>query len=395
MSNIVIYLPNEPLGKQGGMERATHGLAEMLRDAGHRVLLLCREKNRLGETYFPPVPLNFMPPGLSRREEQEYLRKLLWEEKTEVLIDQTEGGITGRWGIFNNRAQMEEDSLKLIAVQHSSQYSSLRYYRLVHRRRGASAFSGKFRDFLFNAFVLPLKRRRAWRLQKSLFRELAANYNHIVTLSRGGMEEFRLLAPSTPAEKLAAIPNALAPLEDMPVSQEKEPRVLFVGRLDNSVKGVDRLLRIWARAGKAVPGWSLDIVGDGPDAESLKELARELQLSHVSFEGFRNPDPYYRRSSIFCLASTFEGFGLVLPEAMQHGCVPMAFNSYAAARDLILPDRTGILVRPFDEEEYASRLIHLMQDAPLRAVMAQAGPQHAAHFSPARVVREWNSLFQQ
>lgn len=395
MSNIVIYLPNEPLGKQGGMERATHGLAEMLRDAGHRVLLLCREKNRLGETYFPPVPLNFLPPGLSRREEQEYLRKLLWEEKTDILIDQTEGGITGRWGIFNNRPQMEEDGLKLIAVQHSSQYSSLRYYDLVHRRRGASAFSGKLRDFLFNAFVLPLKRRRAWRLQKSLFRELAANYDYIVTLSRGGMEEFRLLAPGTPAEKLAAIPNALAPLEDMPVPQEKEPRVLFVGRLDNSVKGVDRLLRIWARAGKALPDWHLDIVGDGPDAESLKELARELHLTNVSFEGFRNPAPYYRRSSIFCLASTFEGFGLVLPEAMQHGCVPMAFNSYAAVRDLILPDRTGILVQPFDEEEYADRLIRLMQDAPLRAAMAQAGPQHAAHFSPACVVREWNSLFQQ
>lgn len=395
MSNIVIYLPNEPLGKQGGMERATHGLAEMLRDAGHRVLLLCREKNRLGETYFPPVPLNFLPPGLSRREEQEYLRKLLWEEKTDILIDQTEGGITGRWGIFNNRPQMEEDGLKLIAVQHSSQYSSLRYYHLVHRRRGASAFSGKLRDFLFNAFVLPLKRRRAWRLQKSLFRELAANYDHIVTLSRGGMEEFRLLAPGTPAEKLAAIPNALAPLEDRPVPQEKEQRVLFVGRLDNSVKGVDRLLRIWARAGKALPDWHLDIVGDGPDAESLKKLARELHLTNVSFEGFRNPAPYYRRSSIFCLASTFEGFGLVLPEAMQHGCVPMAFNSYAAVRDLILPDRTGILVQPFDEEEYADRLIRLMQDAPLRAAMAQAGPQYAAHFSPACVVREWNSLFQQ
>lgn len=394
MSNIVIYLPYEPLGKQGGMERATHGLAEMLRGAGHRVLLLCREKNRLGETYFPPVPLTFLPSGLSRREEQDYLRKLLWEEKTDVLIDQTEGGITGRWGIFKNRRQMEEDSLKLVAVQHSSQYSSLRYYRLVHKRRGARTFPGKLRNFLFNALALPVKQRRAWRLQKSLFRELAANYDHIVTLSSGGMEEFRLLAPGTPAEKLAAIPNALAPLEDAPVPQEKEKRVLFVGRLDNSVKGVDRLLRIWARAGKALPDWHLDIVGDGPDAARLKELAQRLQLSNVSFEGFRNPAPYYRRSSILCLASTFEGFGLVLPEAMQHGCVPMAFNSYAAVRDLVIPDRTGILVRPFDEEEYARQLIRLTQDAPLRAAMAQAGPQHAALFSPACVVREWNSLFQ-
>lgn len=91
MSNIVIYLPYEPLGKQGGMERATHGLAEMLRDAGHRVLLLCREKNRLGETYFAPVPLAFLPSGLSRSGERDYLLKLLREEKTDVLIDQTEG----------------------------------------------------------------------------------------------------------------------------------------------------------------------------------------------------------------------------------------------------------------------------------------------------------------
>lgn len=394
MSNIVIYLPNEPLGKQGGMERATHALAEMLRDAGHSVLLLCREKNRLGETYYPPVPLTFLPSGLSRREEQEYLLKLLREEKTDVLIDQTEGGIAGRWGIFRKRYQMEADSLRLIAVQHSSQYSSLRYYHLVHKRRGASTFSGKFRNFLFNALVLPLKRRRAQRLQKSLFRDLAANYDHIVTLSRGGMEEFRLLAPGTPAEKLAAIPNALPPLEDAPQAREKEKRVLFVGRLDNSVKGADRLLRIWARAGKAMPDWHLDIVGDGPDAASLKALAQELQLSNVSFEGFRNPEPYYRRSSILCLASTFEGFGLVLPEAMQHGCVPMAFNSYAAVRDLVIPDRTGILVPPFDEEEYARRLILLMQDAPLRAAMAQAGPRHATLFSPACVVQEWNSLFQ-
>ena len=47
MSNIIIYLPNEPLGKQGGMEKATHQLACLLRDSGHNVSLLCQQKNRL------------------------------------------------------------------------------------------------------------------------------------------------------------------------------------------------------------------------------------------------------------------------------------------------------------------------------------------------------------
>lgn len=179
MSNIVIYLPYEPLGKQGGMERATHGLAEMLRDAGHRVLLLCREKNRLGETYFAPVPLAFLPSGLSRSGERDYLLKLLREEKTDVLIDQTEGGVTGRWGIFRTRTQMEEAPVKLVAVQHSSQYSALRYYHLVHKRRGAASFSGKCRDFLFNALALPVKRLRARRLQKAC----SGNWRPIMTAS--------------------------------------------------------------------------------------------------------------------------------------------------------------------------------------------------------------------
>ncbi len=85
MSNIVIYLPNEPLGKQGGMERATHQLAAMLAGEGHRVTLLCRNKNRLGEEYVPPTDLVFLPAALSRKEEQNFLLNLCpgvhWEDR--------------------------------------------------------------------------------------------------------------------------------------------------------------------------------------------------------------------------------------------------------------------------------------------------------------------------
>lgn len=64
----------------------------------------------------------------------------------------------------------------------------------------------------------------------------------------------------------------------------------------------------------------------------LKEMAHKLNLKNISFEGFQEPEPYYARSSLFCLTSTFEGFGLVLAEAMQHGCVPLAFDSYPGSQ---------------------------------------------------------------
>ena len=218
MSNIVIYLPYEPMGKQGGMERATHGLAEMLRDAGHRVLLLCREKNRLGETYFAPVPLAFLPSGLSRSGERDYLLKLLREEKTDVLIDQTEGGVTGRWGIFRTRTQMEEAPVKLVAVQHSSQYSACVVpscpqapgRRLLPENAGTSCSTH-------------------WRSRQAAPGAAAAKkpvsgtggqYDRIVTLSRSGMEN-SAAGSRHACGKLAAIPAPSLTIEAPPLPAGK------------------------------------------------------------------------------------------------------------------------------------------------------------------------------
>lgn len=95
MSNIVIYLPNEPLGKQGGMERATHQLAAMLAGEGHRVTLLCRNKNRLGEEYVPPTDLVFIPAALSRKEEQNFLLNLIRKEKLRASLTRRRAGLWG------------------------------------------------------------------------------------------------------------------------------------------------------------------------------------------------------------------------------------------------------------------------------------------------------------
>ncbi len=73
----------------------------------------------------------------------------------------------------------------------------------------------------------------------------------------------------------------------------------------------------------------------------LKEMAHKLNLKNISFEGFQEPEPYYARSSLFCLTSTFEGFGLVLAEAMQHGCVPWLLTVTRQPETLFCPEKRG------------------------------------------------------
>lgn len=391
MSNIVIYLPNEPLGKQGGMERATHQLAAMLAGEGHRVTLLCRNKNRLGEEYVPPTDLVFIPAALSRKEEQNFLLNLIREREIESIIDQTEGGIVGRWGIFRHRGHMNGVSVKLIAVQHSSQYTYLKHYRTVNRRPSGRGLIGKARSFFYHTLILALKKYRAVLLQRSLFRELASDYDRIVTLSKGGIEEFKKLCPSVPGNKLVCIPNIVEPAV-LSKEERKEPRCLFVGRLDNPSKGVDRLLRIWEKVEKTCPDWHLDIVGDGPDAEMLKDSAQKLGLSRIAFHGFQNPEPYYSRASVFCMTSTFEGFGLVLVEAMQHGCVPVAFDSYPAVRDIISHGENGILVPPFQEEIYSNALTSLINNPGELEKFSRHSLVTSRNFSSSNLAARWAAI---
>ncbi len=126
----------------------------------------------------------------------------------------------------------------------------------------------------------------------------------------------------------------------------------------------------------------------------LKEMAHKLNLKNISFEGFQEPEPYYARSSLFCLTSTFEGFGLVLAEAMQHGCVPLAFDSYPAARDIILPGKTGELIQPFNEQEYANKLISLAANPDDLGILAENAREHIKAFSPSKISVKWNVLIQ-
>ena len=112
---------------------------------------------------------------------------------------------------------------------------------------------------------------------------------------------------------------------------EKENTVLFVGRIDNRSKKIFTLLDIWENID--IDDWKLVIVGDGPDKKEVEKKANKIK--NIEMVGFKVPDEYYKKASIFCMTSIFEGFPMSLTEAMQNGCVPIIFGSFPAAYDII------------------------------------------------------------
>ena len=102
---------------------------------------------------------------------------------------------------------------------------------------------------------------------------------------------------------------------------------------------------------------------------------------------------YFERASVLLMTSVFEGFGLVLTEAMSRGCIPIAFDCYASLRDIITPDSDGFIVQPFNIDEYVDTLskIVAMSDTELHA-LRRAALEKAEKFRVENITRQWLDL---
>ena len=211
-----------------------------------------------------------------------------------------------------------------------------------------------------------------------------------VLLSPSFIPIFKRFAFVPFAKKLAAITNPLT-IDIGSIEQvKKENIVLYVGRLEERQKKFSRIASVWRDIAGKYPDWRLDVVGDGPD-----RLVYEKQLEgcpRTTFHGFQKPHEFYKKAKILLMTSDFEGFGLVLVEAMSAGCVPVALGSFSAVHDII-DGKNGIVTKmPFSKEEYADSVMLLMNNHDLYESYSKAALETSQKFGVAQVADCWERL---
>ncbi|MDO4692182.1 MAG: glycosyltransferase [Porphyromonadaceae bacterium] len=164
------------------------------------------------------------------------------------------------------------------------------------------------------------------------------------------------------AEKIVPIYNTIDLAPNPSLDKKKE--IVFVGRLDPVQKRVDRLLEVWSKVQQLLPDWQLKIYGNGRDLENLQRIAQRLKLDRVHFCGYTSDTgSVYQTASILCLTSTFEGWPMVMTEAINYGVVPFVFDCCAGMQGVLGTDNScGVLVPPFDLEQYTEDLVELCRD---------------------------------
>lgn len=181
-------------------------------------------------------------------------------------------------------------------------------------------------------------------------------------------------------------------------SLKKEKTVVFVGRLDNNAKRVLRTIDVWKRLESKHIDWNMRIIGDGPEKESLSQGIKDNHLQRITIEGFCNPKPFYEKASVIILVSEYEGFPLVLPEAMQYGLIPVVYGSYSAVYDIIEDGVDGMILsykkEGFDAYGMAQKIESIMNMSDEERVMMQNNAiKKSRMFSKDVILDQWESKF--
>jgi glycosyltransferase involved in cell wall biosynthesis len=169
----------------------------------------------------------------------------------------------------------------------------------------------------------------------------------------------------------------------------------MVGRLIEQ-KGMRYGIQAFSRIASEHPHAHLVIVGDGNLREVLTQEAEMLGLmGRVHFLGWRDDAGSLMLGfDIFLMPSLWEGFGLVLLEAMS-AALPIVASRASAIPEIVVDGETGILAAPQDVDELAEALRGLLNDAPLRHHMGMMGQERLeTTFSAARMIDQTYAVYQ-
>lgn len=361
----VVYVTDSKVDPQsGGIARITYVMAEALRTLGHDVSVYYGQEDFVA-----------------------FIQKI---GKCVILVQSP--------CKFVQQVYASKDALpevKMIHVFHGTpgfELVPLRWEIIKYHLRHNIARGWTLKQLCLQIGMALLPKKYFARMLRDKYALPYSKADKIVVLSQGIIDQYQTIAPGH-RDSFMAIPNALS-FETVTIPETKGKEVLVVARLEDWHKRISEIFEIWeeVQIDPRYGDWTLRVVGDGVDKSYYEEFVSKNDIPNIRFEGQQNSQPYYQRASLFLMTSACEGLPMTILEAQQCGCVPIVYDSFASAKDIIVSGENGILIENRDRKAYIAALKELMTDDVLRKRMSEECLKSSKRYAVDKVAALWNEL---
>ena len=283
------------------------------------------------------------------------IQTLLFTESFDICLS---FGIEGRF-----LYKIKDKSKKIVEFHFSNDFFKQNSTRIIQRI---------WRNYRFRKSITNLKRYDKMVVLTETDRNIWKKYlDNVVAINNPNVIE---------TTKTSTLENAIA---------------VSLGRLTKE-KGFDRLIEIWDLLSKNNQKWELHVYGRGPEYDNLNaQIAnRNLRDKIKIFEPVKDVNTVYENASLYLMTSRFEGFGLVLIEAMSFGLPVISYNLVGPS-ELINNTYNGFLIENGNKEDFAEKTSQLIASEAKRKEMGANSLEFVKKFSPDIIMKQWVQLFEE
>jgi glycosyltransferase involved in cell wall biosynthesis len=364
----------------GGTIRAAFNLAEYMLARGWEVEILSGYRDR-DEPFFGGFPAGV---------------------RVIDLDDRREGAIRGVRGLIRRALRTRPSHLMPLTDRAATGFSLWTDIQLVRHLRGRAGILVGTRpgvNLMLARLQAPglrtigLEQMNLSKHGRKLRRSMRAYYpklDALVVLTEQDREAYReLLDGRVPLHR---IPNTVRPLPG--AKADLGARTVYAAGRFRYQKGFELLIPAWAETAKAHPDWRLRLRGRGHLESRFRDLIEQHGLQgSVTIEGpAEDIGSDMAEASVFVLSSRFEGFPLILLEAMSKGMGIVSFDCPTGPADIVDDHRNGLLVPHEDVEALARAIREIVEDEELRRRMAGAAVETANEYTIEAIGPQWEAL---
>ncbi len=368
------------MAQKAGTERVFSDKINWLANHGHDVILVTYEQgdHPLSYRLHPQVVVEDLDTRFFKLGQYNYLRRLLelhkmqkvFAERLQVVVEEKQPNviITTTYSLkIVNQILSVNTSAEFIIESHSACFSV-----------------GKEFDFRHNIFFRSL-----FVFFDKYYLRRVNRFDLMIVLTNGDYQDWKRYI-----NNVKIIPNPLTYYpENLPL-KSLQNRIICVGRLTYQ-KGFDLLIKAYAKIFQRFPQWHIDIFGDGEDRDMIQSMINSYGMTDCIHLCGSTDSIYdnYIGSDFFVFSSRFEGFGLVLIEAMSCACPCVSFRCKYGPEDIIEDGVSGLLVKDGDVDELADKMAWIISHEKERINMGKKAREVASHYKLETIMQKWENAY--